>query len=378
MAYASRSLSDTERRYAQIEKEAPAVTWTCERFSHFLVGINFHIETDHKPLVPLLGVKDLDELPPRIQRLRMRLMRYRYTVAHVPGKLMATADVLSRAPQKGEPDTHLETQLNQYVNMTMSSLPATETRLQEIKVHQDRDKVLQEVKKYCHEGWPDRFRIEGRICQYAPFAGELTVEKGLLLRNKRLVIPKTLQADILEKLHAGHLGIVKCRDRARQSVCWPGLSTQLKKLVETCDTCARHRVHHKEPLMPSDIPERPWEVVGANLFEWNQHQYLLFPQSNGEAERAESDPYLALMTYRATPLSNGHSPAELLMGRRLRTILPVVPSSLRPRWTNLQQLRQKEQDSKRRQQRNFNRRHTAHHLPGLNTGDHVWVSDTKE
>ena len=457
VAYASRALSDTERRYAQIEKEALAVTWACERFSDFLVGIDFHIETDHKPLVPLLGVKDLDELPPRIQRLRMRLMRYRYTIAHVPGKLMATADVLSRAPQKGEPDTHLETQLNLYVNMILSSLPATETRLQEIKEHQDRDEVIQEVKKYCHEGWPDRCRIDGRLRQYAPFEGELTVEKGLLLRNKRLVIPKTLQADIMEKLHAGHFGIVKCRERARQSVWWPGLSTQLKNLVEACDTCARDRVHHKEPLMPSDIPERPWEVVGADLFEWNQHQYLLivdylsryieiaklssttsaaviqhlksifarhgipstvrtdngpqfssdlfcqfakgwsfqhitstprFPQSNGEAERAvrtikhmlkkESDPYLALMTYRATPLSNGHSPAELLMGRRLRTTLPVVPSSLRPRWTNLQQLRQKEQESKKRQQRDFNRRHRAHHLPWLNTGDHVWVSDTKE
>lgn len=53
---------------------------------------------------------------------------------------------------------------------------------------------------------------------YAPFAGELTVEKGLLLRNKRLVIPKTLQADLMEKLLAGHLSIVKCRDRAKQSV----------------------------------------------------------------------------------------------------------------------------------------------------------------
>ncbi|KAL7863391.1 hypothetical protein SRHO_G00123750 [Serrasalmus rhombeus] len=74
VAYASRALSDTERRYAQIEKEGLATTWACERFSDFLVGIDFHIETNHKPLVPLLGSKDLNELPPRIQRLRMRLM----------------------------------------------------------------------------------------------------------------------------------------------------------------------------------------------------------------------------------------------------------------------------------------------------------------
>lgn len=457
VAYASRALSDTERRYAQIEKEALATTWACERFSDFLVGIDFHIETDHKPLVPLLGSKDLNELPPRIQRLRMRLMRYRYTISHVPGKDMATADVLSRAPQKDMKDTKLETELNLYVNMVMDSLPATEKRLQEIKEHQDRDEILRQVKKYCLEGWPDKFTLDGSCHQYAPFAGELTVEKGLLIRNSRLVIPKTLQSEMLEKIHVGHLGIVKCRERAKQAVWWPGLSTQLKNLVEKCDICTRERSHHKEPLIPSDFPERPWEVLGTDLFEWNNHQYLLvvdyfsryvevaklsattsaaiinhlksifsrhgipstlrsdngpqyssdlfsqfakewtfehitssprFPQSNGEAERAvrtvkrllqkEPDPYLALMAYRATPLSNGHSPAELLMGRRIRTTLPTMPSSLQPEWTDLGRLRRDEEENKRKQQLNYNRRHNTYPLPHLRAGDHVWVSDTKE
>lgn len=81
VAYASRALTETERRYAQIEKEALAITWACERFSDFLIGIEFYIETDHKALVPLLGSKNLDELPPRVQRLKMRLMRYTYTIS---------------------------------------------------------------------------------------------------------------------------------------------------------------------------------------------------------------------------------------------------------------------------------------------------------
>ena len=63
VAYVSRSMTPTESRYAQIEKEALALTWACERYSEYLIGLQFSIETDHKPLVPLFGSKLLDELP---------------------------------------------------------------------------------------------------------------------------------------------------------------------------------------------------------------------------------------------------------------------------------------------------------------------------
>ena len=93
VAYASRSMSETERRYAQIEKEALAVTWACDKFAHYVLGRSFQIETDHKPLVPLLSTKQLDNLPPRVLRFRLRLARYDYRIQHVPGKLLYTADV---------------------------------------------------------------------------------------------------------------------------------------------------------------------------------------------------------------------------------------------------------------------------------------------
>ena len=85
VAYASRSMTETETRYSQIEKEALATTWACERFSDYILGMKIHIETDHKPLAPLLGSKFLDSLPPRILRFRLRLMQFDYTISHVPG-----------------------------------------------------------------------------------------------------------------------------------------------------------------------------------------------------------------------------------------------------------------------------------------------------
>ena len=88
VAYASRKLSDTEKRYAQIEKEALALTWACEKFSPYIMGKTIDIETDHKPLVPLMSSKDLDAMSPRILRFRLRMMRYSFNICHVPGELL--------------------------------------------------------------------------------------------------------------------------------------------------------------------------------------------------------------------------------------------------------------------------------------------------
>ena len=98
VAYASRSMTSIEQRYAQIEKEVLATTWVCEKFNDYLLGKDILIETDHKPLVPLFGSKTLVELPPRIQRFQMRLMKYSFKILHVPGKELVTADTLSKAP----------------------------------------------------------------------------------------------------------------------------------------------------------------------------------------------------------------------------------------------------------------------------------------
>ena len=81
VAYASRPMTEAETRYAQIEKEALAITWACERFTNYILGKQIQVETDHKPLVALLGTKHLDVLPPRILRFRLRLMQFDYTIS---------------------------------------------------------------------------------------------------------------------------------------------------------------------------------------------------------------------------------------------------------------------------------------------------------
>ena len=109
-----------------------------------------------------------------------------------------------------------------------------------------------------------------------------------------------------------------------------------------------------------------------------------YPQSNGAADRAlktvkallEKNPYLALLTYRSTPLENGCSPAELLMGRKLRTTIPVVPTQLLPKLPKTSKLKKKKW-IRQRQRKNFNLQHQASELRPLQTCDYVWIPDTR-
>ena len=131
----SHALTTTEQRYVQIEKEALAITWSCEHFSDYLLGKTFHINTDHKPLVPLLSTKNLDELPVRVQRFKMRLMQYSFTISHVAGKHLITADTLSRAPvlNSSSRDDELCNEVEAYVDSVCRNLPASDERIKEIK-----------------------------------------------------------------------------------------------------------------------------------------------------------------------------------------------------------------------------------------------------
>ena len=116
MAYASTSMSETERRYAQIEKEALSVTWSCEKFLDYILGNSFTIETDHKPLVPLLNSKCLNTLPPRVFWFRLQMDRFDYIIIHVQGKFLYTTDTPSRAPiNDKENELHLQKCTDVYV-----------------------------------------------------------------------------------------------------------------------------------------------------------------------------------------------------------------------------------------------------------------------
>ena len=123
---------------------APLVTQVT---NDYLIGIHFHIETDHKPLVPLLLLKSLEEMPLRVQHFRLRLMRYQCSMSHVAGKELCTTDTLSRAPvcNPDSKEEKLQRDVTAYVNLVIGHLSAMEKRLIEIQKEQEQDSVCQQV-----------------------------------------------------------------------------------------------------------------------------------------------------------------------------------------------------------------------------------------
>ena len=131
---------------------------------------------------------------------------------------MVTADTLSRAPLQtlSVTDSQLQDDCDAYVAMTIDSLPTTELKLQQIRDVLKKDDVCQQLMQFSINGWPHRVSGQLKI----PVLSEQTVQNELLLRGNQLVIPSSMQPDILQHLHMGHQGITKCRENARHSVWW--------------------------------------------------------------------------------------------------------------------------------------------------------------
>jgi hypothetical protein len=81
---------------------------------------------------------------------------------------------------------------------------------------------------------------------------------------------------MLCKLHEGHLGMEKCRARAREIMYIPNMSKDIEEIVSRSDTCATFRKRNQKQLMiPHEIPERPWSKLSADIFTFKEHDYLV-------------------------------------------------------------------------------------------------------
>jgi len=275
IAYASRALTEAELNYSQIEKELLAVVFGCERFHSYLYGRPVHAQTDHKPLVPILK-KPLHSVSPRLQRFLLRLQRYNIaTLTYVPGKYLYIADTLSRAYLQRI--TSDQSDIEDEVVMVHALETDDISRDRLVKAYEV-DQTMVALKEAWLNGWHWSCKSQAPACiqPYWNLKSEIYEHDGFLYVGERLVVPHSHRKELLKMLHMGHLGIQKCRDRARRSFYWPGLSSDIQEEVSNCQNCTRFSNRQvREPLMPHQVPELPWQKVAMDILEFKSHNYLV-------------------------------------------------------------------------------------------------------
>ena len=136
VAFASRALTQTEQRYAQIEKECLSIVFGCEKFRQYLLGRDcIHVQSDHKPL-EVIFKKPLLSAPQRLQRMLLKLQCYDLDVQYKKGTEMYIADFLSRAslPHISAAKTDFDVFSSELENINYAEyLSISDTRLQQIQ-----------------------------------------------------------------------------------------------------------------------------------------------------------------------------------------------------------------------------------------------------
>lgn len=290
IAFASRALTSTEKNYAQIEKECLAIVFACEHFNQYIFGRDIiHVQSDHKPLQSIFN-KPLLSAPKRLQRMLLRLQRYRLEVKYKKGTEMYIADMLSRAylPLKSVKEATNDCEIFEVQQQERSrksfeeinfasGLNVTKKRLQEVRRQTQHDEALQTLKSIILTGWPEqKEEVPVNIREYWHYRDELTVQDGILYKGCRIIIPKGMHRQMLARIHSSHLGVESCLRKSRDVLFWPNMSNDIKDFVGQCSSCNEYQSkQQKEPLMTHELPSRPWEKVGIDLFSIKDEEFMV-------------------------------------------------------------------------------------------------------
>lgn len=273
VAYASKTLTQTERNYANIEREMLAIVFACQRFHQYIYGRHVIVHSDHKPLSAIMK-KPLHAAPPRLQRMMLSLQKYDLDVRHVSGKKVPIGDLLSRKPM---PDSSEIEGLDLHVHTVLSSMTYTDRSLETVRKETKTDLQMKTLKRTIVQGWPDsRLDCPELVQEFYNHRDELSVADDLIFRGQTLIIPKSLRQHMIDQVHLGHMGTDKSLQRAKDVMFWPGMSKQINDYVLNCKIClSRRNSNQKEPMTTHEIPKGPWQEVATDLFHFDGNEYLV-------------------------------------------------------------------------------------------------------
>ena len=271
IAYASRRLTEIEKRYSTIEKEFLGIVFALYKFRRLIAFATCHVYTDHKPILGLID-KNIDKLPLRIQKWIMHIQSFDITLQYLPGSKNCLADALSRNPVPAA--------------LSHSALPYTESvehsicfilqklplNLESVATATAHDNTLQAVIRAIHNNWKD---LESRkIAPYYSFRDELSLklcsdspDSTVVMKGHRVILPSCVVNAFLEQVHDGHIGSSKMKALIQSCAYWPGFSKDIEHHVQRCQSCTVYqKTVDKPPLTEiANQATEPYEIISVDL-----------------------------------------------------------------------------------------------------------------
>lgn len=267
IAFASKALTETEKRYPQTQREALAVVWGVEKFHFYLIGREFNLVVDHQPLAFIFSddSRANKRATTRAESWAMRLQTYRFKVVVIRSE-ENIADYLSReslhnlAPFEDEDSEYELGTLTVSVNSEFKNGMQAVTNA-DIARAAGKDKVFHMIRKAMQtEDWPPE------LARYAAFKDELIFGGEVLLRDNRFVAPTTLRNRLMRAAHLGHPGVVAMKRTLRRNTWWPGMDLDIETHVKQCQGCTMvARADLPEPMTRTIMPEEAWEYLAIDF-----------------------------------------------------------------------------------------------------------------
>lgn len=268
--FASSTLSPTEKLYSNLERESLAIIFALKKFHKYIYGRKFILISDHQPLQYIFGRNKSIPVTAasRITRWAITLAAYDYEIQYKKGKLISNADGLSRLPMSG----HTQVPNSLYSFNLVENIPL---HAGDIAKATSKDLILIKVIDLTKSGWPITIQDEN-IKPFFHRRHELSVENNCVLLGNRVVIPKSLQNEVLELFHEQHLGIVRTKMLIRSHCWWPNINSAIEKFISLCEVCqTSQNFSNTSRLLSWPTPSNNFYRVQIDFFHKYENTFLI-------------------------------------------------------------------------------------------------------
>ena len=279
VAYASRALSKSERKYCVTRKELLAVVYFTKYFRHYLYGRHFTVRTDHSSLKWLVNFKNPEG---QLARWIEVLGTYDMTIVHRPGAQHRNADALSRHVCKQcQWKDYTDGQV--HVIDMVNDIDHNSTDSKSLRQLQKDDKDLSQLMQILGEETSvDQQTLNSSSKQFKALWSQrqaLAIQDGMLYRKwtdskgstMQAVVPYSERRNVLEHCHdhktAGHLGVRKTLSKIRQCYYWPGLQRDVRQYIAGCATCTKSKSYGQKAKAPmqTEATGMPMQRIALDL-----------------------------------------------------------------------------------------------------------------